>query len=108
MNLTTVDGVDEEKAQLLSDKLNIKYLEDLAGARCIDVEDIGLDSAIVADALRKANYPDDFVDSDHIAYECEFCGDVFAGIQHTSFHRHVKHRCEKRPEAQQQFTKEVV
>ena len=106
MNLTTVDGVDEEAAETLRDH-NIDYLEDLAGACCLDVKKMGLSSEIVADALRKAHYPDTFVEPDKISYECEYCEETFAGIQSNKHDVHVRLKCERRPEAQEKFTEEV-
>jgi hypothetical protein len=75
----------------------------------MDVEDMGLDSQLVANALRHVGYGATFVDTDEIGYQCQYCGEEFAGIQFPTHDRHVKHKCEKRPEADGMgFEEEVV
>jgi hypothetical protein len=108
MRLTAIDGVEEEEAEKLRSN-DINYAEDLAGARCKDVEDIGLDSQLVAAALRHVGYGATFVDSDEIGYVCQHCGEKFAGIQFRSHDRHVRYQCPERPEADgMEFEEEVT
>ena len=108
MKLTAVDGVDEEEAEVLQSN-DITYAEDLAGARRKDVEDMGLDSELVANALLHVEHGATFVDSNDIGYECQFCGEEFGGIQSRSHDRHVQFECEKRPNADgMQFEEEVT
>lgn len=107
MRLTSVDGVDEEEAEVLRSN-DITYAEDLAGARCMDVEDMGLDSQLVANALRHVEYGATFVDRHDIGYECQYCGEEFAGIQFPKHDNHVQYECPERPEADgMQFEEEV-
>lgn len=108
MKLTTIDDVSEEEAEILKEN-GIKYLEDLAGARCLTIEEMGLSADLVADALVAVNHAADFIDKDEIGYECQYCGEEFAGIQSHSHDRHVRYECEQRPDADGvQFAEEVA
>lgn len=98
MRLTSVDGVTEEEAEVLQSN-DINYAEDLAGARCMRVEDMGLDSQLVANALREVEHGATFVDSDEIDYKCQYCGEEFEGIKFMKHNSHVQYECEQRPEA---------
>ena len=70
---------------------------------------MGLDSQLVANALREVEYGATFVDSDEIGYECQYCGEEFAGIKSRSHDRHVQYQCERRPEAEgMEFEEEVT
>ena len=106
MNLTSVKNVEEEEAELLREN-NIDYLEDLAGARCVNIEDMGLSSDMVADALKKVGYRESVVDPREIPYTCEYCGKEFHAVQHVTHERHVELQCGERPEAQTDFAESV-
>ena len=97
MRLTKISSVGEEEAEELRDRTSIQYLEDLAGARPIRIEKLGMDPQIVADALVEVDHPDVFIDSDEIDYTCQYCSETFAGIQSHSHDKHVKSGCKERP-----------
>lgn len=99
MNLTEISSVDEEEAQTLRDN-GIEFLEDLAGARPLKMEKLGLDPQIVADALVEVDHPDVFIDPDEIDYTCEHCGKEYDGLKSYSFNIHVNSKCEERPGAE--------
>lgn len=76
MLLKNVKGVNEEACDTLR-KNNIKFAEDLAAANCFYIEELGLSSDMVAEALRHINHGKEHINHRNMGYECDFCGETF-------------------------------
>jgi hypothetical protein len=72
MKLESVKGISDSDAETLRSN-GVNHVRDLAVQSCHNIEEMGLEPALVANALRARGYSQDMVKAQEINYECEYC-----------------------------------